>query len=412
MTTRPSATRRSLLAAAAVGPLAATMVQAGRPAAAGFPNILKPLPPSRFVDFGTNAEMRWDSVDKRRYLTSQADLFVRNHTKTPTIDASTYALRIFGNGLSQARTEAEALSFSLADLKTLPVTRITSVHECTGNGRSFFGSQQGQAGSGTAWTLGSVGTVTWEGVRLRHLLSRIGLSSTAVSIMATGLDDPFVSGGTDYGRVRRPFSVAKALDDAILAWSANGQPLLPDHGFPLRLVLPGWIGIASIKWLGSLEVATTELQSPWNTAFYRLTGGSYPADSPPLTVNPVRSAWELPWNATLAAGVTQILTGRSWSGAAPIRSVEVSFDGGATWRRTDQRQKNDPPAEPGDRGFGWTQWTTTWRPTQPGPATLMARATDTLGRTQPLVSPFNTLGYFFDAVVRHPVTVVASPRTR
>ena len=81
----------------------------------------------------------------------------------------------------------------------------------------------------------------------------------------------------------------------------NGEPLLPDHGYPLRLVLPGWVGIGSIKWLGSLEVSRTELTSPWNTKWYRMTGGDYPADSPPLTVNPVRSAWELPWNAAFDA---------------------------------------------------------------------------------------------------------------
>ena len=119
----------------------------------------------------------------------------------------------------------------------------------------------------------------------------------------------------DYGRVRRPFPVAKALDDALLAWGVDGDPLLPDHGFPLRLVLPGWVGIASIKWLGSLEVSTTELTSPWNTKWYRMTGGDFPADSPPLDVNPVRSAWELAWDATLPAEPVR-LTGRSWSGAA------------------------------------------------------------------------------------------------
>ena len=120
-----------------------------------------------------------------------------------------------------------------------------------------------------------------------------------MSIQASGLDPHYVTGGVDYGAVRRPFPVAKALDDALLAWGMNGEPLLPDHGFPLRLVLPGWVGIGSIKWLGSLEVADTELTSPWNTKWYRMTGGSYPADAPPLTVNPVRSAWELaqgrPW---------------------------------------------------------------------------------------------------------------------
>lgn len=404
MTLRPRATRRTVLSAAAVGPLATTLVQAGRPAAAGAPSILKPLPAARFTDFGTNAEMRWDSVDPQRYLTSQADLFVRNHTRTPVIDPATYRLRVFGDGLRTPRGESEALSLSLRDLRALPHVQHTSVHECTGNGRSFFTTQQGQSVSGTPWTLGSVGTVTWEGVRLRHVLRRLGLSPDAVSIQATGLDDPFVSGGTDYGRVRRPFPVAKALDDAILAWGANGEDLLPDHGFPLRLVLPGWIGIASIKWLGSLEVATRELTSPWNTTFYRLTGGSYPAGSPPLTVNPVRSAFELPWGATVAAGAGRTLTGRSWSGAAPIARVEVSTDGGATWRRA-ALARDDKSTAPGDRGHGWTRWSVPWRPTA-GEHQLLARATDEAGRTQPDVTPFNSQGYFFDAVVRHPVTAV------
>ena len=99
----------------------------------------------------------------------------------------------------------------------------------------------------------------------------------------------------------------------------NGEPLLPDHGYPLRLVLPGWVGIASIKWLGSLEVSTTELTSPWNTKWYRMTGGAYPADSPPLTDNPVRSAWELPWGAELhRAGGSSSPAAR---GAVPRRSA-------------------------------------------------------------------------------------------
>jgi DMSO/TMAO reductase YedYZ molybdopterin-dependent catalytic subunit len=404
------ASRRAVLSAAAAAPLATTALAVHPSAVAGAPAIVKPLPPERFVDFGTNAEMRWESVDPRRFLTPQADLFVRNHTRTPTIDASTYALRVFGSGLRTRRSEAEALSFSLRDLQQLPVTRLTAVHECTGNGRSFFGSQQGMPASGTAWTLGSVGTVEWEGVRLRHLLRRVGLDRRAVSIMPVGLDDPFVSGGTDHGRVRRPFPVEKALDDAILAWGANGRPLLPDHGFPLRLVLPGWVGIASIKWLGSLEVADRELYSPWNTTFYRFTGGDHPADSPPLTVNPVRSAWELPWGATLRAGRTQTLTGRSWSGAAPIKHVEVSLDGGTSWRRAElddreHRSHGHRGRDRGDRGWGWAPWSVRWHRPTAGSYTLLARATDRAGRTQPDVTPYNSQGYFFDAVVRHPVTV-------
>ncbi|WP_299052114.1 sulfite oxidase [uncultured Nocardioides sp.] len=407
MTTRPRPTRRTVLSAAAVAPLAATLVRPGPLAHAGAPNILKPLPAERFHDYGTNAEMRWDSVDPERYFTAQRDLFVRNHTRTPTIDPATYALRVFGDGLGERRTEAEAHVLTLRDLKRMPAHTRTTVLECTGNGRSFFTSQQEQTVSGTSWKLGAVGTVRWEGVRLRHVLRRLGVSPRAVSIMATGLDDEFVSGETNYGRVRRPFSVEKALDDAILAWGANGQDLLPDHGFPLRLVLPGWIGIASIKWLGSLEVSRRELTSPWNTTFYRMTGGDYPADSPPLTVNPVRSAWELPWGATIAAGGTRTLTGRAWSGAGPIKRVDVSLDGGETWQRAELVDPSGraPRAGAGDSGTGWTRWSVRWRAPRPGSYELLARATDRAGRTQPDVTPYNSQGYFFDAVVRHPVTV-------
>ena len=121
--------------------------------------------------------------------------------------------------------------------------------------------------------------------------------------MATGLDPSYVDDdGVDNGPVRRPLPIAKALDDALLVWGMNGEPLLPDHGFPLRLVVPGWVGVASIKWLGSLEVATRRSTSPWNTKWYRMTGGDFPDDAPPLTLNPVRSVWELPEPASLPSG--------------------------------------------------------------------------------------------------------------
>ena len=395
-----SLSRRSLLKAGAAAGTAVGAVAAAPalPSYAGAPAILKPLPPEWFTDFGTNAETRWDSVDPKRFLTEQARLFVRNHTVTPTIDRDTWRLRVFGTGLSEPRAEADALSLSYADLRQLPVTRVTASHECTGNGRSFFASQQGTPATGTAWKLGAVGGVTWEGVRLAEVLDRLGLSADAVSIQATGLDPEYSTGGVNYGRVRRPFPVSKALDDALLVWGMNGEPLLPDHGFPVRLVLPGWVGIASIKWLGSLEVATTELTSPWNTKWYRMTGGSYPADSPPLSVNPVRSAWELGWGQTVARRDEVELTGRSWSGAAAVDRVDVSVDGGATWK----------PARPYRSGHrqAWTQWRYVWKRPALGQQTLMARATDGAGRTQPLVTPYNDNGYFFDAVVKHPVTVV------
>jgi DMSO/TMAO reductase YedYZ molybdopterin-dependent catalytic subunit len=391
--------RRTVLKAAAVGagatavlPATSYAARAADPATDG--PILKPLPEGYFVNYGTNAEMKWDSVDHGRYLTPQPRLFVRDHTRTPRIDPDTYRLSIFGDGLRTERDHSEAVELNLRDLRRLRVTRTTTAHECTGNGRSFYGSQQGTPASGTQWKLGAVGAVTWEGVRLADVLHRLGLSRDAVDVMATGLDPNYVDKGTDYGQVRRPLPIGKALDDALLAWGANGRSLLPDHGFPLRLVVPGWVGIASIKWLGSLEVSRTALTSPWNTKWYRMTGGDWPADSPPLTVNPVRSAWELSEGEVLPRRSGRVLHGRSWSGAGRIRKVEVSVDGGR-WRTARLRE----------HGAAWSRWSFEWPGGASGDHVLRARATDVHGRTQPDVARFNDGGYFFDAVVRHPVVV-------
>ncbi len=385
--------RRAVLGLPAAGLAGATLGQLGplaSRATAGAPAILKPLPAEAFIDYGTNAETRWESVDPHRYLTPQSRLFVRNHTRTPQVDAASYRLRVHGDGLD----DAAGVRLSLADLqRRFRTVEVTSVHECTGNGRSFFDTQQGTKAAGTAWTLGAVGTVTWQGVRLRDVLRWAGLRADAVSVQGVGLDDEYVDKGQNLGHVRRPFPIAKALDDALLAWGANGEPLLPDHGFPLRLVLPGWVGIASIKWLDELEVSTTELTSPWNTRWYNIGG--------PLGANPVRSAWELPWDATIPAGRTAVLTGRSWSGAAPIARVEVSTDGGTTWTAARLRPAPGPRAE----GHGWTRWAHTWHTPEVGRHELLARATDLHGRTQPDVAAYNPNGYFFDAVVRHPVLV-------
>lgn len=355
--------------------------------------IRKPLPPEHFVEHDTNAEMRWD-VPHGPGDTTAGRLFVRNHTSTPVIDPATYRLAVSGDGVDLAGSEPVLLT--LDDLRRLPVTRITALHECTGNGRSYFTTQQGQAVPGTPWRMGGVGAVTWEGVRLAEVLERLDVREDAVDVMAAGLDDSYVDDeGVDNGPVRRPLPIAKALDDALLAWGMNGAPLLPDHGFPLRLVVPGWVGVASIKWLGSLEVATRQLESPWNTKWYRMTGGDFPADAPPLTHNPVRSVWELPEPAVLQAEPGTLLPGRSWSGTGAIERVEVSVDGGATW--------SDAELDP--VGEAWTTWLFRWPGATPGDHVLMARATDVTGATQPLVARWNNEGYLFDAVARHPVVV-------
>ncbi|EPH42626.1 sulfite oxidase [Streptomyces aurantiacus] len=389
--------RRDVLRLAAAAGLAASVpaaLAAPHATAATASGIVKPLPEELFTVRGTNAETKFASLAGTGHLTPASHFFVRNHTTTPRLDAAAWKLTVWGDGLTGGARE-----FTLADLARLPSTTRTAYVECAGNGRSLFATQQGQPVAGTAWTLGAIGTARWRGVRLAEVLRRAGLSHRAVDIMPRGLDDDYVTAdGTNLGRVRRPLPLAKALDDVLLAYEMNGEPLPPDHGHPVRVLVPSWVGIASVKWVGDIEVSATPLYSPWNTDFYRLFGPGQPAEgSAPLTRQALKSVFELPWNASLRAGERHRLTGRAWSGGGAVARVDVSTDHGTTWRRA---RLHDVP-----RPGSWVRWSADWRPRTPGPAVLLARATDTSGRTQPDTTAHNAQGYLFDAVVRHPVTV-------
>jgi DMSO/TMAO reductase YedYZ molybdopterin-dependent catalytic subunit len=233
------------------------------------------------------------------------------------------------------------------------------------------------------------------------VLDRAGLEPGAIDVMPQGLDSCFISDGVDLGRVRRPLPVAKALEDALLVYEMNGQPLTPDHGFPVRLVVPSWSGVASIKWLGHIQVSRAPLFSPWNTQLYRLFGADYPAEGMAITQCGVKSAFELAWNARVPACRTSVLHGRSWSGNGLVRSAEVSADRGQTWHHA-QLVDHEP-----DVGAyrAWRPWEIPWEPAEAGNYTLRARATDVTGASQPDTHAHNTLGYLFGAVVDHPVTV-------
>ncbi|MFD9466096.1 sulfite oxidase [Streptomyces sp. NPDC060027] len=398
--------RRDMLRLAAAAGVLTTL--AGRPARAYADTpapgsgIVKPLPPELFTIRGTNAETNWSALRGTGLHTPVDRFFVRNHTSTPVLDKAGWRLKVWGSGLRGAPGLDRAVEFGLHDLRRLPSVTLDAFVECAGNGRSYFTSQQGDTVTGTAWTLGAIGSARWRGVRLSHVLRLAGLTRHAVDLQPRGLDDEYVTGGVSLGRVRRPLPVAKALDDVILAYEMNGEPLPHDHGHPVRVLVPSWVGISNIKWVGDIEVSDQPLYSPWNTDFYRLFGPAHPAEgSAPLTRQTLKSAFEAGAGAAFDAGVRHRLTGRSWSGAGGIRRVEVSTDAGVTWRRADL---HDRP-----RSATWSRWSLDWRPTTPGPTALLARATDTTGRTQPDTTTPNTQGYLFDAVVRHPVTVIDRP---
>jgi DMSO/TMAO reductase YedYZ molybdopterin-dependent catalytic subunit len=348
-----------------------------------------------FVHHGLDVETNLDSGQPLPFRTPTERFFVRNHTAAPEIDATTWRLRVYGAGVATPRT------YDLDELRALGITTYEKALECTGNGRRLFATQQGQSLPGTPWGLGAIGLATWTGVPLRLVLEDAGLTDDAVQVMATGLDASYTCEGVDHGHVRRPLPIAKALDDVLVAWEMNGAPLPRDHGYPVRLVVPGWVGIASIKWLGELDVQTERVSSPWNTKWYRLHGHGYDATNSDLGRLPVKSALDLPTDARLPAGEPVTLTGRAWAGEAAIERVEVSVDDGP-WQPARLEGDNEPSAV--------TAFSFRWTPERTGPVELRTRATDTLGRTQPEVAPVNDDGYLFWAVVRHPVTVLPGQR--
>lgn len=372
-------------AASAPAPAAAPAPQA--PAApAAPPTIVKPTPDDLFYKFGSNAEMRWNQMYNRGYVVPNDLFFVRNHSKTPTVDVASWRLKVEGSGVTRP------LELTYDDLLALPSVSVTRFVECAGNGRSFFEAAHGKKAQGTQWKLGAIGVAEWTGVRLSEVLERAGLKKSARDFMPEGLDDL---------KVRRPMPLSKGLEnDTLLVYAMNGQPLPPDHGFPVRMLIPGWIGVANVKWVGRIQVAEEALFSAWNTESYVLIGSDYKpegqAKGPVVTSQVVKSALELAWSAELKAG-SRTVRGRSWSGQGRIARVEYSLDGGKTWL---QARLGEPNIEK-----AWVRWDFAWD-ARPGEYKIRVRATDDKGNTQPDSVPFNEQGYLYGAVVEHPVKVV------
>ncbi|MGH3981162.1 MAG: sulfite oxidase [Pseudonocardiaceae bacterium] len=345
---------------------------------------VKPISEEKFIIHKTNAEMRWEQMRGRGYTTPNDLFFIRNHTETARVDRGSWRLRVQGSGV------ARPLDLGYDELVKLGQTTVTRFVECAGNGRVFFGEALGHKAEGSPWRLGAIGVAEWTGVPLGAVLERAGVRPTTRDVMPVGLDELMV---------RRPMPLAKAMaEDTLLVYGMNGEDLPPDHGAPVRALVPGWVGAANVKWVGQVEVSAEPLFSDWNTTSYVLLGPGYqpqgPAKGPVLTTLGVKSALELPWPATMTTG-HQTVSGRSWSATGRIRRVEYQVDDGP-WRPARLEGTNEPTA--------WTRWSFDWDAT-PGSHTLRTRATDDQGNTQPDSWPFNQQGYLYGAVVAHPVTV-------
>lgn len=349
--------------------------------------VYKPTPKELFYDYGTDKEMRWSAMYDRGYLVPNELFYVRNHSRSLRINPASWRLRVEGTGVAKPK------EFTYDELLQLPSISVIRMLECAGNGRSFYQTVQGKKAAGTQWKLGGVGVAEWTGVPLREVLSRVGLKPTATDVMPIGLDDQ--------KKARRPMPIAKALaEDTLLVYAMNGQVLPPDHGFPMRILVPGWLGAASIKWVGRIEVSEQPLYAPWNTESYVLIGADYKASPPAkgevITSQNIKSAFELGASEQISAG-QHLIRGRSWSSGGKITKVEVSMDAGKNWLSARLREPNLAGA--------WVRWDIDWNASK-GNYDLQARATDEQGNTQAMSVPFNEKGYMYNAVVSHPVRVV------
>jgi DMSO/TMAO reductase YedYZ molybdopterin-dependent catalytic subunit len=314
------------------------------------------------------------------------------HYDIPAVDAATWTLTVGGR-------VADRLSLGLEDLKQREPVEVTATMECAGNGRAALTPRP----ISQPWLLEAVGTARWRGVRLASLLEEAQLLEDAVDVVFTGLDRGIEKGVEQ--RYQRALPVDLALgDDVLLAYEMNGAPLLPQHGFPLRLVVPGWYGMTNVKWLASITAVDEPFGGYQHAAAY-LMRASEGDEGTPVTRMAPRSLLVPPGipdfhtrARTLETGPT-LLEGRAWSGHAPVTRVEVSLDGGGSW--------NEAALEPAGSRWAWRRWTFGWE-AEPGEYVLSCRASDETGNVQPDEVPWNVGGYSNNAVQRVPVTVVAT----
>ncbi|MGR7023466.1 sulfite oxidase [Geodermatophilus sp. URMC 62] len=317
--------------------------------------------------------------------------YVLTHYDIPAVDPDNWSLEVGG-------AVGRPLRLDLDDLRRRPAVTARVLLECAGNGRARLEPRP----AGQPWLLEAVGTAEWTGTPLAPLLEEAGLSPGAVDVAFTGADHGVERGvEQDYAR---GLPLAEALrPDVLLVWAMNGAPLPPQHGAPLRLLVPGWYGMAHVKWLTRVEVLDHLFDGFQNTVAYRMrTGGA--DDGAPVTRIAPRALLAPPgWPDSMTrerflrpGPVT--LTGRAWSGRAPVTGVEVSTDGGATWTVADLAPTD--PAHP----HAWRAWRCTWDARR-GDHELVVRATDAEG-AQPTEQRWNRQGMANDLVQRVPVTVL------
>jgi DMSO/TMAO reductase YedYZ molybdopterin-dependent catalytic subunit len=320
-------------------------------------------------------------------VTPTARFYRRSHFPIPVLEPAAWRLGVGG-------MVHRPLSLSLPELARLPAETMAVTLECAGNGRVLFRPPA----PGVQWGPGAVGTAEWTGPRLADVLARAGIRPGASEVIFGGADQGTVDGSPDTIRFERSLPVRDALESgALLAYAMNGEPLPVRHGYPLRLVVPGWYAVASVKWLTDIRVVAEPFDGFFQATHYvydRDHGGRESREA--VRQMHVRALITRPAAGQELPGGAVIVRGVAWSGSAPIARVEVSVAGGP-WRKA--RLVGAPPAH------GWQQWEFLASDLPPGEVTIRARAADLAGRVQPERPEWNRLGYGANFI--HEIQVLA-----
>ncbi len=311
-----------------------------------------------------NSETPLEEV--RSWVTPTRLFFVRNHFDVPRLEAATWRLRI--EGCVERPGE-----WTWEELTALPERSVFATVECAGNGRSFLQ----QRVDGVQWGAGAIGHAEWTGVPLRLVLERAGVKPNAAEVLFEGADHGTEPDHPQLMAFERSLPLAKALDrDTLLVFRMNGEPLDPNHGFPLRLFVPGWYGVASVKWLCRIEVLDRPFHGYFQSVKYTVQRET-PHGKETVVVGPMAVKSEIVRPATsaqLGIGVNRVF-GVAWAGEEAVDRVEVSTDGGNSWSDAELIGLRAP--------YSWTMWEYLWEVAEPGNYSLLARAISASGQVQP-----------------------------
>ncbi len=314
----------------------------------------------------------------QNWITPNALYYARNHFDTPSIDVNQWTLTVDG-------LVSHPLTLAFSDILELPQRTLVVTMECAGNNRTALDPPV----KGNQFDGGAISTAIWTGVSLRDVLERATVEEGAVEVFFEGSDSGHGAPDQVIAPYQRSLPMEMALHpDTLLAYLMNSEELPADHGHPLRLVVPGWYGMASVKWLSKITVLDHAFVGFFQTDRYTIETENGEKD--PLRGMVVKSLISKPRHGEVFNLRIHQITGLAWSGEGAVTKVEVSDDFGESWR----------PAQLGglNHQYAWQQWTMTWRPPYPGHHTLMARATDGTGNVQPMKSTWNELGYAINGV--------------